>query len=223
MIDFILKFYTDRDTVIYHFIMLVGVLIGLKNYNKLNYSSKIMFLLLCITPFVELTASYVGHVIKNNNSVYNPFTIVQFFLVNYAFYKDTGRKLYLHLFILLMVFAIVNGIKWEPFFTKWNNNTYLLSSLFIIIGYFLFLIQYVKTIDNHKLRDFPIFWIGTGWMIFSIASIVALGFVKLYTTGSIWDNISTYTRQVSNYLLYLSFIPAFLSPQKSLNNIARNQ
>lgn len=222
MIDFVLKFYTDKDTILYHFIMIAGVIVGLVRYSKLSKGSKIMLLLLCLTPIVELTASYVGHVIKNNNSIYNPFTIVQFFLIVWAFYKDTGRRLYLFMFTVLVAFAVINGIYWEPFFTTWNNNTYLLSSLFIIIGYFLYLVQYFKTTDKHKLKDFPLFWAGAGWLLFSIASIVALGFVKLYTEGSIWDDISTYTRQIANYLLYLSFIPAFLSSQKSLKDIVRN-
>jgi hypothetical protein len=219
MQEVLIKYYHDYNRIIYHLIMLCGIVIGIIKYKPLSKSSRIFLLLLLLTPFIELTAFYCAVKFRNNSIIYNPFTIIQFFLVGFAFFTETKIKAVKIMMLLFLIFAVVNGIYFEPFFTSFNKNIFLLSSLFIIVWYFMYLVLYFKISDTNVLRQFPFFWIATAWMFFSIATIVSFGFIQVYTRGDFWDAVSTYSRQFSNYLLYLSFIIAFLMPQKSLHDI----
>jgi hypothetical protein len=219
MVQFLLKYYKSYNQILYHLIMLIGIVIGLMRFKRLSASSRVLLLLLFITPVVELLAFYCAVHYRNNSMVYNPFTIVQFALIGLAFFSEKKQSVYLTSLFLCILLAVFNGIYFQPFFLTLNTNSILLTSLFIIIWYFTFLVSYFKNADGYSLKQLPLFWVGGGWMFFSVVSIISFGFMKLYAKGGMWDDISTYTRQFSNYLLYLSFIPAFLSPQKSLNDI----
>jgi hypothetical protein len=218
-VEFLLKYYRHYH-IIYHLIMFTGVIIGMVRLKKLCSSSRIFLLLLFITPLVELTAFYCAIHFQNNNMVYNPFIIVQFLLIGWAFFVETRQRSLLVMLILLLFTAAINGIFYEPFLTSFNNNMVLLSSLFIIIWYFMYLVFYFNGSHKTSLKKFPLFWTGTAWMLFSIVSIISFGFMKLYADNGLWDDISTYTRQVSNYMLYGSFIVSFLLRQICLNDIS---
>ena len=223
MREILAKYYREYHEIIYHVIMLAGIIVGLVKFKKLSSSSRIFLLLLFITPIVELTSFYCAIKFRNNNIIYNPFTIVEFSFIAIAFFVETRLKSLIPMFISLLLFATLNGIFFQPFFLSLNTNTILLSSLFIITWFFVFLSLYFKNSDTEPLRNFSFFWVGAGWMLFSVTSIISFGFMKLYTKHGIWDDVSTVTRQISNYILYLSFIVSFLSPQKSLNDIVANK
>lgn len=220
MEDILVKYYNDYNRIVYHLIMLCGIIMGMIKFKSLSKSSRIFLLLLLVTPFIELTAFYCAVNFRNNSMIYNPFTIIQYLLVGMAFFAEIKIKAIKSMLILLLAFTLINGVYFEPFLTSFNKNTFLLSSLFIIIWYFMYLVLYFKGSDTGMLRRFPFFWLGTAWMFFSITSIVSIGFIEMYAKGDLWDAVSTYTRQFSNYLLYLSFIIAFLMPQKSLDDIS---
>ena len=213
------KYYSGNyNHIIYHSVILVGILIGAVRFSKLSVSSRIFFLLLVITPLIELIGFYFALKYKNNSPVSNSFTLLEYFIFCAAFYLDSKIKLIMGLLAGLFLSGIINGLFFQHILKEQATYTELLLSLCEIVIYFLYLVLYFKNVDTLPLRQFPLFWIGLGIMLFSIVSIVAFGFLELSKKGDIWYTIAGYARQYSNYLLYLLFIPAFLSPQKRLRD-----
>lgn len=204
--------------IVYHSIIVAGVLVGAIRFSKLSTSSRLFFLLLAITPPIELLGFHFALKYKNNSPVSNIFTLAEFFVFCLAFYWDSHMRSILFLFSGLLLFSIINGLFLQHFLKEQTTNTTLLLSLCEIVIYFLFLVLYFKTVDSSSLFQFPLFWIGLGILLFSIVSIVAFGFLEIVKKGESLDRIVGYARQCSNYLLYLLFIPAFLSSQKSLHD-----
>jgi hypothetical protein len=219
MIDLLCRYYSDLNHVIYHAIIILGITIGLFKFKNLCSSSRLFLLLLFITLLTELTAYYCAVKYHDNRFIYNPFNLVQFTIISAAFYLETHRRQVLLVFILFIGFVCFNSIFYQSFLKSSNSNTFLVEQLLIIILYFMFLVTYFKNAGEGTLKSYPLFWIGLGWLVFSVTSIVAFGFDYITAEGSYWDKISVWVKRISNYLLYLSFIVAFLSPQKSLNDI----
>lgn len=216
MVEFLQKYFTNPVNIIYNSIMLLALLVGVLRYSKLSKSSRIFFLLLAITPIKEMLAYYLGLNYGNSSQISNPFTLLEFLLFSIAFYIDTKLKIFIGLLYFLLAFGIINGIFFQPFLKSQNTQTHLMASLLMIFSYFLYLVVYFKRVDTVALKKFPLFWIGLGFMLFSIVSIVSFGFLEVISRGDKWFAIIVYLIQYSNYLLYLFFVPAFLSSQKSL-------
>jgi len=196
--------------------MLAGIVVGAMRFSKLSASSRWFFLLLAITPLIELTGYFCALRYRNNSPVSNSFSLIEYSIFCLAFYIDTRIRPVMLLLACGLLFSIGNSLLFQEFLKEQATNTALILSLCQIIIYFLFLILYFKTVDTVSLRQFPMFWIGLGTMVFSIVSIVAFGYLEFGEKGTTWYNVAGYTRKYANYLLYLSYIPAFLSPQKCL-------
>lgn len=219
MFQILYRCYSDQNNIIYHSIMVLGIITGLLQLKKINRSSRIFLLLLIITLLIELAAYYCGVKYRDNRFIYNPFNLVQFTLISTAFYLESRIKHMLVIYVVFLLFVFFNSIFYQPLLKSSNSNSFLVEQLLIIVLYFMYLVTYFKTTDQDSLKYFPLFWIGLGWLIFSVTSIVSFGFDYITAEGSFWDKISVWVKMISNYLLYLSFIIAFLSPQKSLNDI----
>ena len=219
MFQILYRYYSDLNHVFYHFILALGIIIGAMRFKKLCRSSRIFLLLLLITLLVELAAYYCAVKYKDNRFIYKPFNIIQFLLICLAFYYETHFKQVLIIFFLFISFVCFNAVFYQPFLKSSGSNSFLVEQLLIIVLYFMYLVAYFKNTDQGSLKYYPLFWIGLGWLIFSVTSIVSFGFDYITAEGSYWDNISVWVKRISNYLLYLSFIIAFIIPQKSLNDI----
>lgn len=217
MIEFLQKYLSFSSNLIYNSILLTGIIIGIFRYEKIIFISKVLLFLLLLTLVVELSAFYCALKYHNNAFIYNPFRIIRSFIMCYVFYKETKLKVYWFIFGCVFLFAIVNGIFFEPFFSQPNYHLHMIIALIYIIWFFIYLTEYFKKINYASLLQFPVFWIGTGWLIFSIVSIVSFGFSSFIHSGK-WNNFIITCKQYSNYLLYASFIPAFLCSQKSLDD-----
>ncbi len=219
MIDFLAKYYTSINHILYHAILLIGIVIGVYRIKKLTKGSQFFLLLLVITLFNELLAYHFARTYHDNRAVYNIFNILQFGIISLAFGSEGIKRPVLFIFLLYISFSIINSIFYQPLLNSSATNSLLVQHLLTMVIYFIWLVIYFKKVEFEPLKRYPLFWIGCGWLLFSITSIVAFGFSNLKTTN-VWDNVSLWAKIISNYLLYLSFIPAFLSPQKSLKDIA---
>jgi hypothetical protein len=216
-------YYGDANHIIYHSIIVMGILVGAIRFSKLSISSRMFFLLLVFTIPKELFGFYCAVKYRNNSPISNIWVLVGYCVFCLAFYIDSKIKPVITLMIVCLLFSVVNSVFFQNFLRHQADNTTLVISLCQIIIYFLFLILYFKVVDTLSLRQFPLFWIGMGVMLFSIVSIVSFGFTTLSRPGGVWYIVARYARNYSNYLLYLLFIPAFLSPQNRLRDFTRNQ
>lgn len=219
MFELFHKYYKDVNHCIYHLIILTGIITGLLRYKKLTRSSRLFLLLLVITPIAELIAYYCAVKYKDNRFIYAPFNLLQFLIICSAFYHECRSKSIPVIFIVYLAFASINFSLHQPLLDDYVSSNLLLEQLLIIVLFFLYLVYYFRRIDEWPLGSYPLFWLSFGWLIFSICSIVAFGFGNLAGEDSYWLDISVRVKQISNYLLYLSFSIAFLLPQKSLNDV----
>jgi len=218
--ELIEKYFQRNDHLVYFLILLIAIGIGFYRYRLLNRVSSIYLWLLAITPIVELLAAYFAREYKNNLYIYDPFRLIEFWVIVWTYQIEIGvKKLYLF-FAGLILFYIFNGLFWQPFFQFSSSNTWMMSCLMNICLFGIYQVAYFRNSSPNKIGEHPLFWIGCGWLIFSIASILSFGFMMKSTENTFWHDVAKYSREYSNYLLYLSFIPAFLSPQKSLNDPA---
>ena len=223
MVEFLQKYYSNSIVVIYNAIMLIALFTGAGRMSKLSKSSRIFFLLLFITFFKEMLSYYLAITKGNNSSISNGFMLFEFLCISMAFYMDTNSRFFLRLLLLLLLYSLADNIYFRSFFDEQNYRVQLVTSLLIIVAYFSFLVQYFQRVDAVSLVKFPVFWFGLGFLLFSIASIVSFGFSVIAQKGSHWHTIAAYSIQYSNYLLYLLFVPAFLSSQNSLRDFIRGK
>ncbi len=216
--QFFTQYFSHIDNIIYQLIIIVGIVVGLSRLKGFSRCSKILLILLISTCLIEFLAFYAGKTFHNNICIYTPFTILQCFLIAYSFATEIKKVTVVGLFTLFFVFAIFNGLVWQPIWKEQAYNTILVECLIVIIWFFIFLTTYFSKNETNHITVYPLFWVGAGLLIFSIASIISFGFAKLSFGGESWSNKAFEVKKYSNYLLYLSFIPAFLSPQKSLND-----
>jgi hypothetical protein len=219
MLHFLSRYYKELNHCIYHLIIITGIILGLVKFKKLTTGSRIFLLLLIITPLEELAGFYCAVQYHNNHFIYDPFNLLQFTLICWAFYSESRSKAIWIVFAVFIFSAGINAAFFQPFLRSSNSNTLMVEYLLVIVLYFMYLVSYFKRTEEGSLKAYPLFWIGLGWLLFSIASIVAFGFSNLVTDGTYWDEVSDWVRRISNYLLYLSFFIGFLSAQKSLNDI----
>jgi hypothetical protein len=219
MLHFLSRYYKDLNHCIYHLVIIAGIILGLVKFKKLTTGSRIFLLLLIITPLEELAGFYCAVHYRNNHFIYDPFNLLQFTLICWAFYSESCSKAIGLVFAAFILSAVINAVFFQPFLRSSNSNTLMMEYLLVIVLYFMYLVAYFKRTDQGSLKSYPLFWIGLGWLLFSVSSIVAFGFSNLVTDGTYWDEVSDWVRRISNYLLYLSFFVGFLSAQKSLNDI----
>jgi hypothetical protein len=223
MIEFLQKYFSNNVNVIYISIMVTGLVVGATRYPKLSVSSRIFFLLLFVTPVKEMLGYYFAITYKNNSPVSNLFHLMEFSLFSLAFYYDTYIRAYVILPVSLALFTLVNGLFFGQFFAAQDYKTQLLAALLYIISFYFSLILYFRVVDKEPLHRFPVFWVGLGFTLFSITSIISFGFSEIASVGGKWHTLAFYSMQYSNYLLYLMFIPAFLTHQKRLRDYITTQ
>jgi hypothetical protein len=211
----------DFSWIIYILIILLGILVGLLQYKYLNRSSYKSWLLLISVLIVELMA-YVFRMKNDNNLIIYHFSIPLYLIIFYWIFKT---EIYLPLkisnFIFLILFlTILSGVFFQKFTKAFPSNLYLLSSFLVIIFALMYLQQLLKVKEIVSVFDYPLFLISFGLLFFHTINLFGFGAFKFiyFQQNNTFTSFFTLLRKVSNYILYLTFIIAFLSKQTSINN-----
>ncbi len=197
----------------------IPILIGVFRYKKLNFNSRILLIVLVITLPKEL----LSHRWKINGFDHlkcltdNLFIIAQFILFTWVFYHETRKKILICFFGLFLIFFILNHFMYQPIYMGFCDHSINFEYLLIMCQFFIFISEYFKRVDVESLKHFNVFWVGVGLLQFCILSIIDFISPETMTKNSSPAFAVELIRALSNYLLYLSFIPAFLCKQRSLN------
>lgn len=223
MWDNFISYYDSTNHIIYDSIYFIGIIVGLFRFNKLNKSSKIFFYLLCVTPIIEHIAYYIlNNKNINNSNIYNSFTIIEFAFITLVFYTESKMKINFILYIVFLALFFITTNLGFPFNKLFNVQAQSIEYLFTIIFFFLFLTTYFKRNDSNSLNEYSVFWIGLGWLLYAITSIISFEYNHVTDSLSNWKPVIESTKQISNYILYAMFAVGFLSPQKSLADVKTN-
>ncbi|WP_428656675.1 hypothetical protein [Runella sp.] len=204
--------------IIYHVIQFLAVCAGTYTYKRLAKPTKILFWLLVYTFISELVALYIKTYYGNNVYVYHIYNPVQYTLITYAFYLEMRQYRFMFYSIFLFwVFALINGIFWEPFLEMFCANLSMTKSILTSFWTLLYFYELLKNVNEHKFLDYPLVWISIGLLVFNVTNIVGLGLFNVLSSKDILTEVIRNVRSFTNYLLYSSFIGAFFCRQKTIS------
>ena len=207
---------------IYLIILLTSCIVGVINLKKLNNSNKCFLLLLFCTLIVEAIAPIITKNGFSNYVVYHIFTPIQCVLVLWGYYLEIKNKIILWeiLFMVVLAFVMSFWIQPLPSINSYYMNIEILCFIFIVVYYFNKLLE-IET--EFKLKDYPLFWISCGLLIFCVSNLFVLGTTNFLKNSDVLSNkllitILIQIRYFSNYLYYSSFIVAFLVKQNTISS-----
>jgi hypothetical protein len=156
---------------------LIPAIAGIWRFKRLERPMK-MFLLLCVWSCIEATAEYILGMKHINNS----FLINYYFLIDSLFlsvvysYSIEDKRTKRTILVLAILFIVIWVID-RLFFAvpgQMNNEMAATSSIFIIIVSILIVLVVIKKTDR-LLIDEPIFWVSTGYALYSAGVLLIFG------------------------------------------------
>ncbi len=204
---------------IYFAILLVVFSLGCLRFKELGNSSKVLLLLLFVTLLSEIIATFYSRSGRSNMFVYHVFMPIEFSLIALAFYLDGLKKVSLSFGLLFVVFSLTNSLFIQDFRQQFNSNAFLCYCVLLLTLGLRYLYELLQADTPKSFVQFPLFWISVAYSFYSLINLVVLG-----THNSIAEKHREFApvlgniRFFSNYILYLLFIPAFLSRQATLSS-----
>lgn len=155
----------------YIFTSLVGLIpffIGLSRFNKLDSTLKIIFYLVSISLGMTLLMIYFGITKRSNSWLMHIYTVVEFLLISYFYYKLFSKKIFrkiiLILFGIFSIIVILNKIYLEPL-NKIDNYSLTIESIILLILTSMFLVDFLINNFIINIRDYRIL-LTVGYMIY---------------------------------------------------------
>jgi hypothetical protein len=187
------------------------------------YSQKRNKIILYFIPFLLATVftESIGIIYvskgKQNYSMYNIFTTLEFLFYTYLFHaylKTVLFKKFARIFFpAFLILVILNMLFVQGLGNTFNTNTFLVGSFFIVIFCCCYFYEAVlpENIDLQISRQ-PFFWISSGLLIFYLGSLIINSlFVYLRSNDLQNEGIKIYgfINHSLNVILYSSFCVAF--------------
>lgn len=149
-------------------LQLVPLYIGLYRFKKLDKNLKLIFYLVLIGILISFSMIYFGMTYRFNSWLMHIYTIVEFILISYFYYRLFSQKIFrtiiLILFGIFSVIVILNKIFLETF-DKIDNYTLTIESIIILIITSMFLVDYLIKHLIVNIRDYRIL-LTIGYMIY---------------------------------------------------------
>src|SRR5688500_8435135 len=120
---------------------------------------------------IELTGRYVGIELRQPNVwLYNISIPIEYLFMSYIFYssykKRSNQYLAMGFLIIFSVFVLFN-ITLIQGMNKFNTNTLVFGSFFMIIFSILYLVEMYRSEETTHFYKDPMFWISIGIMLFN--------------------------------------------------------
>lgn len=167
--------------IIYYCVLIAGICIGIKNFQKLEIGYKWIFLLLLITLITELIAYYLAVKIKNSNPIYHVNTVLYFSILNVIFYYFTeSKRIKIFCIYSIPVFALI-AIANIIFHDGIYSFPAIPSSLDGIKNIFLSFALYYSisnNVDDKPLTKNTVFIFNTAVLLFNVLTILSFTLKK---------------------------------------------
>lgn len=206
--------------IVHLVVMGLGIIAGAFRFKLLARSVRWFYLLLLISFLTEMVAWGVGKVFKTNIIVFHFFIVIQFALVALAYQQElTKYKQWILLSVigLLSVSFLNTLLKFDSLFVEYPTTVRTCSNLLIVAWSLIYLKTLLDTTRSDSFTEYPLFWISIGWLLFIGVTFFSLGaFNFINTSNSSFRSLFQYLRITANFALYVLFIIAFISKQRTL-------
>ncbi len=137
-----------------------------------------------VTFAIELTGLIMALMKLKSIWLFNLFTPFEFLAYSFFYLtqiKSKRARSWIRLFMLIYpVLYLINILAYQPFFTVFHTNTYVLGSLFMILWagtYFYNQIVLESNLNKSLIQD-PFFWISVGILFFYSGSFIVFGAIN---------------------------------------------
>ena len=160
---------------------------------------------------VELTGRYIGKVLRQPNVwLYNISIPIEYLFISFIFYsyyrKRANQYLAMWFLILFTVFVLFN-ITLIQGMNKFNTNTLVFGSFFMIIFSILYLVEMYRSEETTHFYKDPMFWISIGVMLFN-AGEFAYNLLSHYLINRELDKAAKFFASINNKLILVLY-PCF--------------
>ena len=198
---------------------LIPLLAGIWQFKRLDRPMK-MFFLLCVLSLIEVTAEYILSVKHINNS----FLINYYFLIDslflsvvylYSIEDKRTKRIILILAILFIVIWVLDSLIFAvP--GQMNNEMAVTSRIFIIVASIVIVLAVMKKTDS-LLIDNPIFWVSTGYVLYSAGVLFVFGLSnELLKIGMLYFAVAWHINWSLAIVANLMFTRSFYCRAKQL-------
>lgn len=202
--------------IIYFSIIVVGGILGMSKWAKLQQATRWGVGLLFATLISELTAMFVAKHSESNLWVYHIFIPVQFAIVTYSYWIELRlefMKIIICVFLMASIFVslfVQNNI--------FPSYAMTFSSILYILWALLFFRELLIQADEDPVFSYPLFWISLGWLQFGAITIFPFGIFNYFIKNLFIELVPIFKnfRIGANWVLYSCYCAAFFSKQKSI-------
>ncbi len=194
-------------TKIYLVTLLVSSLIALYHFKKLPGHLQLFSILILSTFAVE----FIGYfLVRTNNAwMFNIFTVIEFVLYlsifRHIIHSNSQKKLLLALTISYVVASLANMLFFQGFF-KFNNYSYSYGCMLVCAAVVMYFFQLLHYSNPQPLTHLPMFWIGTGLLIYYACNFFYMGLVNYLISVSLELATELFTLiAVLNIIMYSLF------------------
>jgi hypothetical protein len=210
---------------LYYCVLAFGVTLGAIRYPYLSQTSRCFFLLILLTFLVELGANYAALVWHNNLIIYRIFAPLQITLLTTGFWLElvAFRKwLIVGLGLILLANLVETVWHWNELKSLYPTLPKSLAGVLTIAYCLVFLYLMLERQNAYQFKQYPLFWLSIGWLLFSILTLINLSAINyIHSLGKNYLLLFEYIRAAGNIFLYLLFSVAFLVPQRQLSSDER--
>jgi len=205
---------------IYVLIYIISFGVALAHYKKIKGTKMMLFLYVL---FLGLIAESVGYYVgfysnyRNTFPIYNIYKLlsltVYFFLFRAYLQSETKKKIFLGVFISLMIYGVFNFIFTYPSILQYHLNTWIYSNICFIIWILIYLIDLLQRDIILNVKNVLLFWFSIGNLLFCIGFLPVFVLSTYFNYNGIWD----YTIFSLNVIMHICFITGFLISKREYN------
>lgn len=163
--------------------ILLPLIIALSRYKRLDLTQKLLTFLVIVCVATELTANIMWFSRMRNLHIYQIFSVLNFNFILTIFWLNLGvkwKKPLIRFQILFTVFAILNTVYLQDFFS-FNSNVTTSSSLIFIALSIIYFSKLLKEVKYSKLEKNPMFWIVSGVIMYYSGTLI------LFLLGTVFE------------------------------------
>jgi hypothetical protein len=176
----IIQFFKEYYTIFFVWFSGITVLIVYRRYWPLSYKVLGLFIVLYVlldTAGSIMAAFYKIHNLFFYNIVYDIQVIVISYFFFHQLYSHFIKKVIRSFFFIFPLFALVNTIWWQGFFT-WQTYSFVFGGSFIILLSVAYLWQlYISEETQSIFRD-PVFWFSLAWILYFAITVPYFGMLN---------------------------------------------